>query len=70
MSDKCKRCGKCCFLRILVMGVIINTSEKCKHLTKDNLCDVYNNRPNWCLTAKRMEELNILPDGCGYKGGA
>jgi uncharacterized cysteine cluster protein YcgN (CxxCxxCC family) len=67
--DKCKRCGKCCTLRIQGYGMIIDTGERCRYLTNDNLCAVYDNRPSWCLSAEQMMELNVLPQGCGYRGG-
>jgi len=70
MVDKCLRCGKCCYLTLYTAeGVTIRTKIRCRFLTSDNLCSVYDNRPDWCLTAEQMMKLNILPDGCGYKEG-
>jgi hypothetical protein len=37
----CEKCGACC--RVI----------KCKHLTKDNLCDIYSIRPLIC----RVDEM-------------
>lgn len=68
MEDKCKRCGTCCYLTFYDdKGNKLKTDMVCKHLTKDNLCSIYNNRPSWCLTAQKMEELNLLPLKCGYR---
>jgi len=67
--DECKRCGKCCYKAYFdEKGNITKTTTKCHHLTKDNLCSVYGHRPDWCMTAEQMAELNLLPDGCGYQG--
>lgn len=66
---ECKKCGKCCRLRVKGHGMLLETGERCEHLKDDNLCAVYENRPPWCLSAKRMKELDILPQGCGYRGG-
>ena len=69
-KDKCLRCGKCCHLGIYSgNGEVVRTGISCMYLTKDNLCSVYSHRPGWCLTAERMAQLGILPDGCGYKMG-
>jgi len=54
--DKCKKCGSCCN----------RNGIRCPYLTSDNLCSVYDNRPNWCLTVEQMKNNNILPIGCGY----
>ena len=35
---ECKKCGRCC--HFLIDGKIV----KCPHLTKDNLCDIYDER--------------------------
>ena len=66
--DKCRRCGKCCYLAYFDDVKIVRTSKKCPHLTADNLCSVYDHRPDWCMTAEQMAKLNLLPEGCGYKG--
>ena len=70
--DKCKKCGACCYCRILDGDKAIETLIKCIYLRDDNLCSVYNNRPSWCKTAKEMIEEDLikhLPDTCGYKIG-
>jgi len=68
-NSQCKKCGKCCYLKIGGFGVIIETNTRCKHLTDNNLCAVYRNRPSWCLSAKQMNKMDILPQSCGYRGG-
>jgi uncharacterized cysteine cluster protein YcgN (CxxCxxCC family) len=66
---QCKKCGKCCYLRIGGKDMIIETHMKCKHLTRENLCAIYDDRPSWCLTAAQMASMNILPPQCSYQGG-
>jgi len=67
-QDKCKKCGKCCYFALFdeENRVIKRTDVRCPHLTLDNLCSTYNNRPNWCKTAEWMAEHDVLPEGCGY----
>jgi len=66
-EELCLRCGKCCYLAYFdEEGKIVRTSIKCPYLTKDNLCSIYNHRPDWCMTAMQMAELGVLPEGCGY----
>ncbi len=67
-TDKCKRCGKCCYLAYYDGDKIIRTSKKCPHLTEKNLCSIYDCRPDWCMTANQMAKLGLLPEGCGYQG--
>jgi uncharacterized cysteine cluster protein YcgN (CxxCxxCC family) len=53
-------------------GGVIETGIKCEQLGDDNLCEVYQSRPEWCMTATEMikkELLQYLPDSCGYKQG-
>ncbi len=68
MIDKCLRCGKCCYFFFYdKKGIIERTSVKCPYLTKDDLCSVYDSRPDWCMTAKQMIKLDLLPKDCGYR---
>ena len=69
LPDLCNKCGACCYCRLLD-GT--ETGIKCEHLTEDNLCSTYENRPEWCMTAEQMIESGLikhLPDTCGYKEG-
>lgn len=45
----------------------VQTGIKCEFLTDENFCSTYGNRPEWCLTAKQMESMGLLPDNCAYK---
>jgi Fe-S-cluster containining protein len=64
------KCGACCYLRLYVDDRVIETGIKCEHLNSNNLCDVYESRPAWCLTAEQMIEKGLikhLPEQCGYR---
>ena len=43
----CKKCGACC------------RYHNCKHLTKDNLCSIYERRPDRCNVKKMAERSGI-----------
>lgn len=69
-KDKCLKCGKCCYYRVVLDDrTILMTEMKCPFLTTGNLCRVYDKRPSWCLTAEEMIAADILPEGCGYRKG-
>lgn len=51
----CKQCGKCC--KVL----------SCKHLGSDNLCKIYDERPEVCRNFP-YSPFNEVPDGCGFEG--
>lgn len=51
----CKKCGKCC----KALG--------CRHLGSDNLCDIYENRPEICRNIP-YSPWNEIPQGCGFEG--
>ena len=53
---ECKKCGACCRCE----GVKIALPDywdgkKCKHLTNDNLCSIYENRPESCRVPLEMD---------------
>lgn len=55
-KGQCLKCGQCC--------------KGCKHLDgKTKLCNVYNNRPEWCHKDFPINELDkkvFDVDKCGY----
>jgi Fe-S-cluster containining protein len=60
MIFECKKCGQCC-RNIGKTGLLKeyeNENGECIHLTKDNLCDIYENRPDIC-NVKKMYELHF-----------
>ena len=47
MSIECTRCGACCVAPdIAALGKALG--ERCPHLTAENLCAVYDDRPRIC----------------------
>ena len=47
MKIECSKCGACCVAPdIAALGKPLG--ERCPHLTVDNLCAVYENRPQIC----------------------
>lgn len=58
ISFKCEMCGECC-RRIGLSGLLKefeNEKGECIHLTEDNLCEIYDARPDICRV-DRMYEL-------------
>jgi len=50
---KCQRCGACCRLVGLsdvpeIKALAREDSNACRHLTSDNLCAIYEERPIYC----------------------
>ncbi|MDR1246124.1 MAG: hypothetical protein LBK57_03750 [Clostridiales Family XIII bacterium] len=47
---KCLHCGECCtFFEILLNdGTVKPRGVRCPHLTQDNLCGIYRERPKAC----------------------
>jgi Fe-S-cluster containining protein len=69
-GDRCLKCGQCCRYVIRDGNKFIKTGIPCIYLTKDNLCSIYEHRPNTCHTIDIMREqgmFDMLPDTCGYK---
>lgn len=59
MSFECTKCGECCkrvglfpFMRKYDRG-----DGACIHLTEDNLCDIYEERPDICNTDKLFQRI-------------
>ena len=55
MSNDCKRCGKCCSNLYLMdcVDISIHTrtfmfNKRCKFLTNNNLCSIYDRKPSMC----------------------
>lgn len=66
---KCKKCGACCYFGVYdpMTKKAFKTNLRCPLLTQDNLCSVYDNRPDWCMSANTMKRLGLLLPNCGYK---
>jgi uncharacterized cysteine cluster protein YcgN (CxxCxxCC family) len=76
LESLCRQCGLCCHIKIELSdgSFVIHPNVTCKYLTKDNLCEVYDNRAEVielkiCYTREHMiKEDYILVDGCPYTG--
>jgi Fe-S-cluster containining protein len=50
----CSSCGSCCRHAYMAkellysVGIKLKEDGSCEHLNKDNLCSIYNNRPEFC----------------------
>ncbi len=46
----CSRCGTCCLHvdRVAVFSDMALPDGKCRYLSDENLCKIYQNRPNLC----------------------
>jgi len=69
-KDICKKCGKCCYIKVVIGGIPFFSKNHCKFLDTDtNLCTIYNDRykknPS-CLTAEEALRIKALPNECPY----
>jgi len=68
----CKRCGKCCFDKLVDEEDTLIAMTPCEHLDQETgLCLVYENRFEVCpdcikLTPENLLTFDWLPDDCGY----
>ncbi len=65
----CQQCGKCCHItpenRDFMVSLIGEPKDdgSCRHLTKDNLCSIYNKRPLICRLYPFFMNLDDLKKG-------
>lgn len=57
MTFNCHKCGNCCrnIWKTGLLKEFENEKGECIHLTKDNLCDIYDHRPNICNVEKMYD---------------
>lgn len=72
-EDLCRRCGLCCYAKVIIRGEIYYTDIPCHHLdTRTNLCTVYERRfevePD-CLTVEEGIKCRVFPADCPYVKG-
>jgi len=69
VEEICNKCGKCCYEKRQILGVVYISSRRCEWLTEDNLCGCYEHRhvvrPT-CLPALRALQMGALPGGCPF----
>lgn len=63
----CTGCGACCRVIWQVLPELAKPDGSCKHLGEDNLCQIYDNRPEICLISfknhrKRVEQGSTFPE--------
>jgi len=69
-QDLCRRCGRCCYAKVIADGEVYYTNLPCPYLdTATNLCTVYERRhevnPD-CLTVEEGIKLGVFPADCPY----
>jgi len=69
----CRRCGRCCYAKIIRGGEVVYMPFPCPHLDeKTKLCRVYPRRhevnPN-CLTIEEGIRIGVFPADCPYVAG-
>jgi len=57
----CLMCGTCC-TAFDIEGIGKRAGERCDHLSEDNKCMIYENRP-WGCRGYKPDELCTLVDG-------
>lgn len=66
----CKRCGKCCYKKILSGRTVHITPFPCQYLdVRTNLCTIYQRRHqvnHLCLTVPQGLWVNAFPADCAY----
>lgn len=69
-KTKCKKCGRCCFYKIIIDGIPVFTKRCCKYLNLETKkCKVYKRRFDegiGCLDIKTSIEKRALPSDCPY----
>jgi len=66
----CKRCGKCCYRKIVIDDTVYITPFPCKYLdTRTNLCTIYPRRHQIhrsCLSVPQGLRFSAFPVDCAY----
>ena len=72
-EDLCRRCGSCCYAKIIVEDEVYCTRIPCPYLDTDtNLCTVYQRRfevNERCLTVEEGIAARVFPADCPYVQG-
>jgi len=66
----CRRCGRCCYEKLIVDGHVFTTRTPCLYLdVATNFCNVYERRlainPR-CLSVEQGTEFGVFPADCPY----
>lgn len=69
-EDLCKRCGRCCYHKLIVGSVVIALDDPCRYLdVTAKTCTIYEKRfeinPR-CLSVSQGIRKRVFPDDCPY----
>jgi len=72
-DELCRRCGRCCYEKLIVGFQVISTTKPCRWLDqKTRLCAAYERRfevnPQ-CLTIEQGIQAGVFPADCPYVRG-
>jgi len=66
----CKRCGRCCYHKLIVGEVIIAMDDACQYLdTSTKVCSIYDKRFEMnprCLSVAQGIRKRVFPNDCPY----
>jgi uncharacterized cysteine cluster protein YcgN (CxxCxxCC family) len=66
----CKKCGRCCYAKLIINGEVVYTPFPCPYLDEETrLCTVYERRHEinpQCLTVETGIRLGVFPADCPY----
>ena len=69
-EDLCRKCGRCCRVKLIVEDEVFVLSETCPHLdTETKLCTVYDRRRQvnpHCADMKTAILARVFPGDCPY----
>jgi len=69
----CRRCGRCCYEKLIVGRTVITTNIPCKYLDlKTRLCTVYEQRSEVnpsCIDVEQGLKMGVFPADCPYVAG-
>ena len=69
----CRRCGRCCYHKLIVGDDVYYTPLPCRHLdARTNLCAIYAERhavEPMCLTVEEGIRRRVFPADCPYVEG-
>jgi len=69
-ADPCRKCGRCCYAKLIIKGEIVYTPFPCPYLdVATRLCTVYERRhevnPD-CMPVEMGVRLGVFPPDCPY----
>ena len=69
-KPECRRCGRCCAVKLIVDDTVIYTDEYCRYLDpQTRTCTVYERRHEVnpeCLPLEEAVRMRLLPADCPF----